>query len=390
MPPRPESINPTQPPGGNGQLRVQRDSRACKPALPRALPLPPHASPRRRQSDAGLPAPPFRGPTERRAERREGGGSARLPRAQRGAGGRAERVGSGNARVPRPRRGANERDGKSRVCGAGGGSGGGDSVSPLKGARAATWRWERGACLPPPRPRAARGGGQRGARPALAWATRGGGSARRGPARQQPRQRAAARGARGRGPPGGGGGGMARPAETEWQRAEVGAGPRGRAGPSLRWRPSEAKRGAGGPGGAPRARARSLGAAVGAEVGGRALGRRARSLGGSEPSRGGPGPGLPRGGAQCACARPALPAACCAVPRSAGRRRAAPRWLTHPAAGSGGGRGAALGPRRWARNRRRGGGGGGGGWATEGGRRRGADRQGWSACVRVRRWRRCV
>ena len=324
MPPRSKSINPTQPPGGNGHLRVRRDNRVRARAS-RRPPAPTSrlaAAERRGAAGASVPWPHGADSGTARGRRERATPAC-------AASERTEAEPYELAAVTNEPRGrvANERDGKSR--GAGGGSGGGDSVSPLKGARAATWRWERGACLPPPRPRAARGGGQRGARPALAWATRGGGSARRGPARQQPRQRAAARGARGRGPPGGGsggGGGMARPAEAEWQRAEVGAGPRGRAGPSLRWRPGEAKRGAGGPGGgAPRARARSLGAAVGAEVGGRALGRRARSLGGSEPSRGGPGPGLPRGGAQCACARPALPAARCAPPRSAGRRRAAPR-----------------------------------------------------------------
>lgn len=125
------------------------------------------------------------------------------------------------------------------------------------------------ATSPPPR-REGRGAARRPASARLGYAGRRLGAARPGP----PAAPAAGRGAGSAGPgparrrrrrhgaPGGGG--------VAARRGGCGAaGPRGRAGPSLRWRPGEAKRGAGGPGGgAPRARARSLGAAVGAEVGG--------------------------------------------------------------------------------------------------------------------------
>lgn len=148
---------------------------------------------------------------------------------------------------------------------------------------------------------------------------------------------------------------MARPGDGEWQHAEVGA----RAGTARLAGRGGGRAGRAGPGHQLPGRAGSSGPRGGEARGGRAVlaGRRslahalsARRLeplrggvggGGArssaahvpwaarEPSRGGPGRGLPRGGAQCACAPAPLSclSACCVVSSSVYRRRAAPACL---------------------------------------------------------------
>lgn len=296
---------------------------------------------------------------------------------------------------------------------------GGNGASPpafLKGAWAEWHRgWERGACLPPPPP-VIEGRGAAispaNARPGRQGRRfRAGCTAARCAERpgQLPWREVAPRSALGLGCSGGGARWLARGTESgsmpRWvlRRGGADGGPGRRAGRAaghqVLGRPGSSgpRRGearAGGLGGAPLARARSLGAAVVA-VGGGGAGARAqlrltfhgRLVNHREEAQA----EAFSVGARSAPARRPRSLACLPACLPCGVLLSVPppgwpcllAWLIQPGRLIGRGQEEALSRRSWALNHCRGGGGGGGGWVTEGRHRRGRGQAGGKACVCV-------